>query len=518
MRQAQALSVMLGGSSVFLTGPPGAGKTYVLNEFVRRATRSGKNVAVTASTGIAATHIGGTTIHSWSGLGIKDVLTDIDKIWIRANERLEKRYRSTDILVIDEISMLHGSRLDMVNEVCKLLRDDQSPFGGLQVILVGDLFQLPPVTRGGGAVDFAHTSAAWQELNPQICYLSEQHRQSGGGLLDVLEAMRSGELQDHHGNILRSRMDAAPSSTTPLTRLYAHNIDVETINNQHLAAITDEAHTYTMRVSGGRAKVEQLQKSVLAPETLELKLGAEVMCVANNFAQGFVNGSRGQIVGFQDDLPLVKLVSKNKPIKIEPHTWTLSEDGKKRAEVVQLPLRLAWAITIHKSQGMSLDGAEIDLSRTFEPGMGYVALSRVRNLEGIYLKGMNAMALRMHEGIYDFDKELRVLSAALAAQTTDMAEEEIRDEVEETLDIDMELFDKLKAWRLERARADKVAPFIIAHNSLFELIAARKPTTESQLLAMPGLGKKKIDSYGSALLGIIKSHTSKNGEEDNTKL
>src|SRR5664279_3965835 len=148
MRQLQALKIMLEGQSVFLTGAPGAGKTYLLNEFIRRAKREGKNIAVTASTGIAATHIGGTTIHSWSGLGIKDFLTESDLERMSATDRLIKRYNAADVLVIDEVSMLHGARLDMVNTVCKLLRKNQAPFGGLQVVLVGDLFQLPPITRG----------------------------------------------------------------------------------------------------------------------------------------------------------------------------------------------------------------------------------------------------------------------------------------------------------------------------------------------------------------------------------
>ena len=154
------MRVMLGGASVFLTGPPGAGKTYVLNEFIKRAQRQGKVVAVTASTGIASTHIGGTTIHSWSGLGIKDVLSDWDRDRLEQTDRMVKRYNGADVLVIDEISMLHGKRLDMVNEVCKLLRRNPKPFGGLQVILVGDLFQLPPINRGVELVDFAHTSSS----------------------------------------------------------------------------------------------------------------------------------------------------------------------------------------------------------------------------------------------------------------------------------------------------------------------------------------------------------------------
>jgi ATP-dependent exoDNAse (exonuclease V) alpha subunit len=185
---------MLEGHSVFLTGAPGAGKTYVLNEFVRRATRAGKNVAVTASTGIAATHIGGTTIHSWSGLGIKDFLTEYDLERLSSTDRLVKRYNAADVLVIDEVSMLHGNRLNMVNQVAKRLRKSDKPFGGLQVILVGDLFQLPPVSRGSSEADFVHLSEAWEELSPKICYLTEQHRQIGDELLDLLEAMRRGEV------------------------------------------------------------------------------------------------------------------------------------------------------------------------------------------------------------------------------------------------------------------------------------------------------------------------------------
>ncbi|MGH7238014.1 MAG: PIF1 family DEAD/DEAH box helicase, partial [Candidatus Saccharimonadales bacterium] len=354
MRQAQALNVMFSGEPVFLTGPPGAGKTYVLNEFIRRMASRNKRVAVTASTGIAATHIGGTTIHSWAGLGIRDQLTDFDKTWLVANDRLRKRYLNTDILVIDEISMLHGKRLDMVNEACKILREDESPFGGLQVIMVGDLFQLPPVNRASELVDFAHTSAAWAELNPKICYLSEQHRQTKDQLLDILEAMRSGEIEDYHTEALTKRLGKKPDENLVVTRLYAHNIDVDSINQKHLSAIANSGKTFVMETKGSAAKIEQLARSVLAPEKLTLKTQAEVMFVANNFALGFANGTRGQVIDFSDDLPVVRLVNGRR-IKVEPHSWTLNEDGKKRAEVLQLPLRLAWAITIHKSQGMTLD-------------------------------------------------------------------------------------------------------------------------------------------------------------------
>jgi hypothetical protein len=508
MRQRQALSVMLGGNSVFLTGPPGAGKTYVLNEFVRRAERAGKKVAVTASTGIAATHIGGTTIHSWSGLGIRDQLNDYDKQWLQSNDRLRKRYLATDVLVIDEVSMLHGARLDMVNEACKLLREDNAPFGGLQMVLVGDLFQLPPVSRGSELVDFAHTSGAWEELAPKICYLTEQHRQQNDGLLSLLQAMRDGQVDEWQAVGLHERLQQTPPDGQPVTRLFAHNADVETINQTHLTAIKTESKMYTMRTKGAAAKIEQLSKSVLAPEQLELKEGAEVMFVANNFASGFVNGTRGKVARFSDGMPVVELATSGREVKVEQHSWSLQEDGKVRAEVTQLPLRLAWAITIHKSQGMSLDAAEIDLSRSFTPGMGYVALSRVRSLEGIYLKGLNNMALAMHPDIYEFDASLRQASEVLASDVEDLADEasaeasEASGEEATRPEINQELFEKLRAWRLDRARRDQVAPFIIAHNSMLEELAARPPASQQQLLATKGFGAKKCESYGEDILAI----------------
>ena len=372
MRQSQALKLMMDGKSIFLTGAPGAGKTYVLNEFIRLAKKKGKNVAVTASTGIAATHIGGSTIHSWSGLGILDVLSQYDLARLSGRSNLVKRYNATDVLVIDEVSMLHGHRLDMINLLAKKIRMNEQPFGGLQVVLVGDLFQLPPVTRGSDAADFAHQSSAWQELDPVICYLTEQHRQAvGDTLLDLLAAMRSGEVHELHEAALRDRLGRGAAEDVTVTRLYAHNVDVDAINQRYLKAIDLPAKSYTMEAKGAATKREQLMKSVLAPEVLELKRGAEVMFVANSQKGWFVNGTRGMVADFVDDMPLV-VTTGGKEILVEPHSWSLEEDGRVKAEVTQLPLRLAWAITIHKSQGMSLDAAEIDLSRSFTPGMGYV--------------------------------------------------------------------------------------------------------------------------------------------------
>lgn len=505
MRQAQALQVMMNGANVFLTGSPGAGKTYILNQFIKLARKQHKTVAITASTGIAATHIGGVTIHSWSGLGIRDNLEARDIRQLADNSRLVKRYNATDVLVIDEVSMLHGHRLDMVNQVCKLLRESSEPFGGLQVILVGDLFQLPPVSRGATEADFVHLSAAWQELNPQICYLTEQHRQAGDELLVLLEAMRSGALEVYHQDILRDRLGATPDDTEEVTRLYAHNVDIDTVNQRHLRALSGEGYEYRMDSAGQTTKIEQLKRSVLAPEVLELKTGAQVMFVANHSAGKFANGTRGTVVEFREGSPLVQLLDGH-VIPVEPHSWKLEEDGRTRAEVSQLPLRLAWAITIHKSQGMSLDTALVDLSRSFTPGMGYVALSRVRSLDGLYLTGINTMALQLHPDIYAFDQELRFASQTLAEHTLDFVSLPATPTTEESL-IDESLLAELRTWRRARAHRDSVPPYIVAHDNTLEAIAAKKPTTDSALLAIRGVGPQKVKAYGPDILSIVAQHS-----------
>jgi ATP-dependent exoDNAse (exonuclease V) alpha subunit len=507
MRQRQALSIMMSGANVFLTGAPGAGKTYVLNDFVKRAEAAGKRVAVTASTGIAASHLGGTTIHSWSGLGILDRLFPEDLERLGGTDRLIKRYNSTDILVIDEVSMLHGYRLDMLSELAKALRSNDKPFGGMQVILVGDLFQLPPVSRNTRELDFVHMSEAWRELDLKICYITEQHRQEAhDGLLDLLEAMRRGEVADYHHDMLRERLSVKPGSDVVTTRLYAHNIDVDAINERQLRALSAEMKAYTWMTKGSKQKVEQLAKGLLAPETLVLKEGAEVMFVANNFSEGFVNGSRGQVVGFTRGLPVVKLLN-GRTVTVDMHSWSLSEDGKVRAEISQLPLRLAWAITIHKSQGMSLDAAEIDLSRAFTTGMGYVALSRVRSLDGLYLHGMNPTAMLMHPHMDEFDAILRHHSARLAETADDIEDVEIQPQAEtQTVAVDPELFQKLKVWRLSRAKNDGVAPFMVAHDKTLQGVSVAKPSSTQQLLGLPGFGPRKVEQYGDDIIKIITTH------------
>lgn len=407
MKQAIALEVMLSGESVLLTGPAGAGKTFVLNQFIKLAKHDGKHVSVTATTGLAATHLGGTTIHAWAGIGIADSIGSgfAERMAKGRREIIEK----TDVLVIDEISMLHDYRFDMVDEVCRLVRKKDIPFGGIQVIMSGDFFQLPPVNRGGDrGGGFVVHSNVWEELDPTICYLEEQHRQDDEILLDILNALRDGDLRRHHAEKLLERVDVEPPEGMPLTELHTVNVDVDTLNERKLETLGGDELFYTQTTTGSANYVETLQRSVLAPATLRLKKGALVMAVKNAQDRRYANGSIGKVTDFEPgtEYPVIEF-QNGRTVTMQPETWELRDGDKKRASITQIPLRLAWAITVHKSQGMTLDAARIDLRRAFVEGMGYVALSRVKSLDTLYLHGINRMALTMSEDASSIDERLR---------------------------------------------------------------------------------------------------------------
>ena len=412
MNQGLALEIMLSGESVLLTGPAGAGKTYVLNQFIKLAKRDGKHVSVTATTGLAATHLGGTTIHSWAGIGVLDELPSgfADHIAKGRREIIEK----TDVLIIDEISMLHDYRLDMVDDACRLVRKKPDvPFGGIQVIMSGDFFQLPPINRDNSRQGgFVVHSNAWRELDPTICYLQEQHRQDDEVLLDILNALRGGDIRRHHAEKLLARVDIQPPENALLTELHTVNIDVDRMNETRLDALSGDELFYTQTTTGADNYVENLQRSVLAPATLRLKKGALVMSVKNAADRRYANGSIGTVIDFEPatEYPVVEF-QNGRVVSMIPDSWELRDGDKKRASITQIPLRLAWAITVHKSQGMTLDAARIDLRKAFVEGMGYVALSRVKNLENLYLTGINRMALAVSEDAQNIDGQLRSKAA-----------------------------------------------------------------------------------------------------------
>ena len=408
MKQKEAIEILKQGNNVFLTGPAGSGKTFLLNKYIDYLKKNKIQVSVTASTGIAASHINGRTIHSWSGIGINEKLTDSQLKGLKEKDNLASRIIPAKVLVIDEISMLNANRLDLIDQVCKVFKQDLRPFGGMQVILCGDFFQLPPVSRGDEDSRFVTESKIWNKMDLKICYLEEQHRQGDKEFLSVLSDIRNNTVNNKTHELLKKSLNRKIGSNIKPTILHTHNINVDTHNNIELDKLEEDGYIYEMHSEGVPYLVESLKNGYcLAPEVLKLKIGAVVMFVKNNFAKKYVNGTLGKVIGFDDDnnYPIVETFSGDLITALQEN-WIIEEGGETVASVSQVPLRLAWAITIHKSQGMSLDCAEIDLSKTFEDGMGYVALSRVRSLDGINLIGINDRALKVDDEVIKFNKKL----------------------------------------------------------------------------------------------------------------
>lgn len=517
MTQDEALAILEAGKSALLTGAAGTGKTYVLNKFIKRAKKRGQSVAVTATTGLAATHLNGTTIHAWSGIGVRDAMDKYAAAKLGASR--QELIRKADVLVIDEISMLHDFRLDMVDEVLRLVRGSTEPFGGMQVVLCGDFFQLPPVNRGGERQgSFVIGSSVWQQSTFAVCYLEKQYRQvDDQDYTDILNGIRQGMLTRSQLNALQARTQAFDDPFATKTRLLTVNVDVDSANSRELDALDGEVVEYEMETHGGKQYVEQLKRSCLAPEVLRLKKGAAVMCIKNAQDRKYANGSLGVVTGFEKTTryPVVALAS-GRTIVVGPDSWELMDGDKRRATITQLPLRLAWAITVHKSQGMTLDAARIDLSKAFVEGMGYVALSRVRSLKHLILDGLNGMALRVSPLAKQIDADLRARSQQALHDHADHIKQWHKDEQsgahERTMQAaqakanapaDPELFDKLRAWRAAKASELGMPAYIIAHDKTLAALSAAKPQTEKELLNVPGFGPKKVETYGPDILHIV---------------
>jgi ATP-dependent exoDNAse (exonuclease V) alpha subunit len=341
------------------------------------------------------------------------------------------------VLIIDEISMLHPEQFDRVDLICRTARNSSAPFGGLQLICCGDFFQIPPVN--GESEKFVIDSAAWKNADMKICYLHEQHRQkhvdnaSGDELLTILGAIRGGTVTPDIVAMLDARIGAKVEAPIGIARLYTHRENVDEINAAELCKLTTPDVVYEIHANGPAALVDKLKKDYDVNK-LVLKIGARVMFTKNNMGAGYVNGTLGEIIGFEENddgeaAPVVMTFDK-KRIIASRNQWKIEGGGKAnkkiQASVSQLPLKLAWAITVHKSQGMTLDAAVIDLGRAFDRGMGYVALSRVRELKNIALIGFNAVALQVSPRVLSLDAGFRAASARAEDYLRDFTADELR--------------------------------------------------------------------------------------------
>jgi len=411
--QQIAYNAIVEGRNIFLTGPGGTGKSYLI-EHVKESL-VGKKVAVTALTGCAALLLGcgAKTLHSWAGIGLgKETAEELAKK-IRKNTRARKNWKDTDILVIDEISMMSSDLFDKLENIARMIRRSEAPFGGLQVVLSGDFFQLPPVL----STQFAFEAESWPRVVTVSVELDEVKRQSDPVFKGILNAARRGCLTDEDLAILRTRkgLDWKAEKIRP-TLLFSRRADVDKINEANLKALAGPFRTYTPRFTTSKefpdglslknpeviASGDLVDKN--APYQLELVLaeGAQVMLIYNlDIEEGLVNGSRGIITGFADgDLPIVLFRNNSKRV-IGRNPWPVPDIPGLFRE--QIPLTLAYAQTIHKCQGSTLDSALIDIGpKTFEYGQAYVALSRVKSLDSLYIWDIDPAALKVNQKVIDF--------------------------------------------------------------------------------------------------------------------
>lgn len=403
--QQAVLDAANAGHSFFFTGSAGVGKSMVTNILIKRlrAKYGERQVVVAASTGIAATHIGGTTLHSFGGFGID--FSDMNVMLKKASKSAGRQWRETRVLLIDEISMVDARFFSALDQVGRKLRNCAGKaFGGIQVIVTGDFMQLPPVKQEEGERLFE--CAAWRAtIGSRVFLLNTVHRQKNLEFVHLLQRVRMGELSDEDDVLLQSRLKAPLTDNGILpTVVYTHKANVEVENSRNLEALLTPIHKFEATDSGKDDYAKQkMAETCMAPTTLLLKEGAQVMLLQNLSPPTLVNGSRGVVVGFDEetDLPMVRF--ENGIVqRISHNVWQNKKGDAVLAQRKQIPLCLAWALTVHKCQGMTLDKVRLDISKCFAEGQAYVALSRCTTLEGISLMGYDRRRIKVDERAVKF--------------------------------------------------------------------------------------------------------------------
>jgi len=422
-RQQAALDAVIAGRNIFLTGAGGTGKSHTIRAIQSWALNKGIRVAVTAMTGCAALLLNADdkgpkrakTLHSWAGVGLgREAPHELAAI-IEKNRRAKSRWVMTQLLIVDEISMMMADFLEKLDFVARRIRrkPDQR-FGGLQLVFAGDFCQLPPVSKD--TIHYVFESPVWSSLLDESHYLTQIVRQTDPVFQRILTEARMGSLTPESLAILESRKGLGwQENEIRPTLLFTRNAEVDSINRKNMEALDGERRTYeaktvTGAASGSSTLDPEIQKGLAkldadAPysPSLELCVGAQVMLLTNmNQEHGLVNGSRGIVTGYSPGgLPMVRFLGFTDPVLVDrAHWWLADHDMIGRS---QIPLKVAYAITIHKSQGATLDSALIDVgSRTFEYGQAYVALSRCRSLEGLYIWSLDPTRIMCHPAVKKF--------------------------------------------------------------------------------------------------------------------
>ena len=519
-------------SNIFLTGKAGTGKTTFLKD-VKKYTK--KNHIVLAPTGVAAVNAGAMTIHSFFQFGFGPYVKGISEPEGNYMMRREKRelIKSLELIIIDEISMVRADVLDHINDELQRIRRNSEPFGGVQLLMIGDLQQLPPITPDNELEIlkphydsmYFFDSKSLRNSDYYCIELKSVYRQTDQRFIDILNRVRTGDVTHSDLDELNSHhvADFRPAQGDNYIQLVTHNRMADAINQREMAALSADTFMFDAKVTGTFP-----EDAFPTSRQLEIKKGAQVMFVKNDPDKRFINGMLGEVEEVSDDSIRVRLSGKDNIVKVEPTAWeniryhmneeTHKIESTKIGSFMQYPIKPAWAITIHKSQGLTFDKAVIDAHEAFSPGQAYVALSRCRSLDGMvlsekltqraiitdsivdeYMNGavqdIDALARNINFEPFDYDRTTKETTVAKNANG-------------HVTVVNTNVFDALKEWRTQVASVAGVPAYVVMYDRTLAELANALPERTSELDSIHGLGPVKIEKYGQALLDVI--HSSRN--------
>ena len=419
--QNEAYEAFKQGRNLLITGQAGTGKSHLITKIVEKCNQMEKTVAITAMTGTASSLIGGKTIHSWGSLGLGNRPPEYYSERILASWPKKTKWKKCRVLIIDEVSMLTAQFFELIEEVARNVRGSSRPFGGIQVILIGDFYQLPPVSKASDPQKFCFESERWEDVIDTKITLKTIIRQKEPTFQKVLSEVRVGRPSRETIDIIRSRVGIKPSTETGIlpTIIYSKREDVDKINEREFNKLASQEileYDVHYEITGEKALkmkddeytmwVDIIDKDSNYVKKLQLAVGSQVMLLTNlDQERGLVNGSRGVITDFVDGFPYVRFMNGDVE-KIVHHSYSYEINATTQIIAKQIPLDLAWCTTIHKSQGQSLDCIQINIGRNiFECGQTYVALSRVRSLEGLFIEEFDESKIRVNPVVAKYFNE-----------------------------------------------------------------------------------------------------------------